>query len=217
MLYNKSSKQLKEELLKLENNKAVLLSKKEQLNSLKNKCNYIEKEKDEVTKRSNMLKSTLNFCNLCIASRLEIKENVEDIINELLSSVFGQTYKFEYCPIIKNNVAVGLERVLYKHNQVVDPVKDGGGVQNIIAFGHMIAYLLLNPDLSPVMILDEPMNNVSQDNWSKIILKLKELSKLFNIQFGFISHNVTDYSDIQEIKVIPKGNFESIVSTQNPY
>ena len=190
----------------------LLSYKKKEKESLEKKINASQDKIDEQEKSIADLNSELLFIGYCIDKQVENKKFIEKIVNFFLSGVYGDSYEFRYDVIREEKEIVGLKQVLKKDNQLVEVESSGGGVQNIISFGHSYSFLKLNPHLDQVLFFDESLNNLSKSRWIKFIEKLVELNQTFPTQVGFITHNIDDnIESIDTFQVKQGGKFNSTI------
>ena len=76
-------------------------------------------------------------------------------------------------------------RVIYENGK---EMRQGGGVRNVAAFGMRLCFLVLSPNLSQVLVLDEYMNNLTAQNYAKVIEFVEDYQRKENLQLIFISH-----------------------------
>lgn len=132
------------------------------------------------------------------------KNKLEDRITEALQHVFGPNYKFVIditrknnkphaeCFIETNRGAEGIIRT--------SPVRNGGGVVDIIAIAARFAMILLTtgPKLRGTIVFDEPGKHVSAEYSGKLGEFLKYISSAFGRQIINVTHN----DDIKHISDI---------------
>lgn len=143
------------------------------------------------------------LCRACVQEQASSKAHIENVITSLLNGVLTGVHSYYNLPgeasVYKyaleqteddNGVITGFKPTLYKNGVPDDPSNYGGGVQNIIRLGGDMLHVLLNPTVSPVLILDEPGTNVSSKAWKFIVKFLEDLQKDFdNFQVITITHS----------------------------
>jgi ABC-type glutathione transport system ATPase component len=153
-------------------------------------------------------KASINLCRVCIQEQAASKEHIENIITTLLNGVMSGVhtqyafagdipyYEYKLEEVIDAvGAVVGLKPTVYKNGVADDPDSFGGGVQNLIKFGSNLIHVLLNPTISPVVILDEPMTNLSPKAWKFVVRFLVDLQKDLGIQVVAITHSGAQFPD----------------------
>lgn len=133
-------------------------------------------------------KEASTLCAICIQKSIDVVEYVETLVTSLLEYVFGNVqFKFE---VTKDKLGAisGLRPVIVEDGISEDADGTGDGVKNVAAFGLRLAFLLLNTELEPVLILDEPLTNLKADKWELLVEFLAEYTERLNVQIIIITH-----------------------------
>jgi DNA repair exonuclease SbcCD ATPase subunit len=125
-----------------------------------------------------------------IAQKIQssIKYHIEDIVQLAIDSCFPGKYKFQLEFVLKRNKTEA-NLNFYENNRMVNPMKaSGGGLVNLACFAIRIAAWSLNRT-NPIILLDEPFANLSDDLQPKAGEILKELSDKLGFQIIMVTHN----------------------------
>lgn len=144
----------------------------------------------------------IELCTACIDQQIDAKAHIERIATALLNTVmqgvhqdsqaYGNppVYEFLLEPVEGDGgVVTGLKPMIVKDGNMDEPKNYGGGVRNLASFAIRLIYLLLNPKLSQVLILDEPMVNLSPAAWRHVVRFMEDLQKDVNLQVLAITHS----------------------------
>lgn len=142
------------------------------------------------------------LCRACLDEQVNAKEHVENIATSLLNGVMQGVHEFyelsgavpEYAfkleSVMDDSGAItGFKPMVYKNGIADEPKNFGGGVQNLVSFAIRLIYVLLNPSLSQVIILDEPMTNLSPKAWRFVVRFLEDLQRDLGLQVIAITHS----------------------------
>jgi ABC-type glutathione transport system ATPase component len=143
----------------------------------------------------------IELCMACIDQQVDAKTHIEKIATALLNTVmqgvhqdsqaFGQppVYEFVFDAVEDNGIVTGLKPMIIKDGNKDEPKSYGGGVRNLASFAIRLIYVLLNPTLSQVLILDEPMVNLSPAAWRHVVRFIEDLQKDIGLQIIAITHS----------------------------
>ena len=199
----------------------------EQINNLDKNVVYMESKLDEHKKRKTQLVNNINMLNelryLCSNGSSLFKEasiNCQKQTNERISNIITKLYQFVFenndrviiTTDIKRNVPVASILIESEKNGetiTLDPVEeDGGGKLDIISLGLRLAGLLLyTPELDRVLILDEPLKNLSTNETSAKAYRqrtaefLKMVCEDYKIQIIMTTHDKA-FVDIADKKFV---------------
>jgi len=148
----------------------------------------------------------IELCRACIEDQSDAKTHIENITSALLNTVMQSmyaeedftgdlpVYEYKLEPVKDNmDVVVGLKPTVLKNGIAAAPTKYGGGVRNLISFANRLVYLLLNPELTPVLFMDEALTNVSQSAWAYIVKFVEDLQKDIPLQVICITHSHAEF------------------------
>ena len=164
----------------------------EQIDSLKEEIEQNQRELKRYEKAREVIKL------VGVETQRQLQYHIGDITSLALESVFPDPYKLELEFIERKNktecavffVRDGMRR---------DPLSSSGiGAVDVATFALRVAsWSMQNPQSRNVIILDEPMKNVSVEYQEKTSQMIKEISQKLNIQFIIVTHNqvLTSYAD----------------------
>lgn len=145
---------------------------------------------------------SIALCRACLEEQADAKKHVENIATSLLNGVMqgvhefyeltGATPEYEFKLEVQEDEAgavSGFKPLILKNGIADEPKNFGGGVQNLVSFAIRLIYVLLNPSLSQVIILDEPMTNLSPKAWRFVVRFLEDLQRDLGLQVIAITHS----------------------------
>lgn len=154
------------------------------------------KEKKRELRRYEQAKEVIKEVGLKTQQQLQF--HISDVASLALGAVFDNPYELIAEFIVKKNKT---ECDLYftRDGDRIDPMDaSGGGAVDIAAFALRIAsWSMQIPHSNNVIVLDEPMKNLSPEFKEKGSIMLKEVSKRLGIQFIIINHEpiLTEHAD----------------------
>lgn len=156
---------------------------------ISDKINKIDKQKKELEKLEKvdiLLKETSEF------ARKESKYQIEKIVSNCLSLIFGDKleFKIKFSQLRNKNSAefyLKEKDIEYEYNIIESR---GGGLVDIISLALRLSFLLkIHPKIEGPLILDEPAKHVSDDYIFNVSDFIKKISEEFDRQIILISHN----------------------------
>ena len=154
---------------------------------LKNKKRY-NKEIKELQIRIDKIIKAQSFLQT-VAQNIQgnIKYHIEDIVQLAIDACFPNKYKFKLEFVLKRNKTEA-NLNFYENDRVINPMgASGGGLVNLACFAIRIAAWSLSRT-KPIILLDEPFSNLSDDLQPKAGEILKELSTKLGFQIIMITH-----------------------------
>ena len=185
------------------------------INNLDKNVSYMQSKLDDSIKRKHQLESNIAmdeelrdvyskgsalFKEAAINCQQQTNERISNIITKLYQFVFENNDKVIISTDIKRNVPVASILIQTERNGdiiTLDPVEEeGGGKLDIISLGLRLAGLLLfTPELNRVLILDEPLKNLSTNETSAKAFRqrtaefLKTICQEYGIQIIMTTHD----------------------------
>ena len=146
-----------------------------QINQFKTELIVLEKARIIIQKVGKETQNKLSF-------------QIQEIVNLAINSVFDKVhYKFQIEFIEKRN-RTEADIYLLKGEHRRNPLKsNGGGLVDILSFALRISLWTLSKN-AKVVILDEPMKNLSKNLQYKAGIIIKKLSESLGIQFIIVTH-----------------------------
>ena len=198
-----------------------------EINSLDRNVVYLQSRLDDNVKRKHQLESNIAaeaemkdiytngatlFKETSLNCQQQTNERISNIITKLYQFVFENNDKVIIQTDIKRNVPVASILIETERNGekiTLDPVEEeGGGKLDIISLGLRLAGLLLyTPTLNRVLILDEPLKNLSTNETSAKAFRqrtaefLKMICEEYGIQIIMTTHDKA-FVDIADKKFV---------------
>lgn len=208
------------------------------INTLDKNLSYIQSKLDDNINRKKQLLKNIEldtelrdiyskgselFKEASVNCQKQTNDRISNIITKLYQFVFENNDKVVILTDIKRNTPVASIFIeTEKNGEVIrlDPVEEeGGGKLDIISLGLRLAGLLLyTPCLNRVLILDEPLKNLSTDETSAKAFRqrtaefLKMICKEYGIQIIMTTHDKA-FMDIADKKFVleqDKDNYATI-------
>lgn len=179
-----------------------LLARDRMLSMERSKLNSVKAMVETNRKDIEDFGCAINLCRICLDEQANAKQHVENIASALLNGVMQGVHEFyeltgdkpEYefkleAVTDEAEAVVGFKPMIYKNGIADEPKNFGGGVQNLVSFAIRLIYLLLNPNITQTLILDEPMTNLSPKAWKFVVRFLEDLQKDMGLQVIAITHS----------------------------
>ena len=167
-----------------------LVSKEVEYNLAKKKKIKLKKELKILKKELIILEKSISFCvEVSKESQKQNKEYIEQVVTSALQTIFDNNYGF-VVDIVKKRDQQEIYFYINKYGNLLSPrqAQVSGGELNTICLGLRPAIWSLDPDNTPIMLIDEPLKDLSIDKipiGGKII---NQLSETYNLQFIIITH-----------------------------
>lgn len=174
-------------------------------------------------------KDAIRLCEVCTGSEISVKTFVEEIATKLLNALaqgvaeqLGDTSEPvpEYAYVIKTvtddrGVVVGLDPILTIDGEESDIEDQGTGISNLISMTNRLVYLLLSVGVAPILIMDEPMTNLSTTAWQIVVDLLDELCEQLDLQIIVVTHSGVHFPNTYEVALRGKYSIVSKISTRD--
>ena len=157
-----------------------------------------KKEKLKLKLQLKNIKKELSEWEQCIAFTMEIakesqqqnKEYIESVVSSALQTIFGKNFSF----VIEIEEKYDQQQIKFfmdKGDGILRSPRDiqvCGGELNVIVLGLRPAIWSLNPDAVPILMIDEPLKDLSQEYIPIAGQIINQLSEKYNLQFIIITH-----------------------------
>lgn len=161
-----------------------------------NERDRLQAKLDTINKNKEDIAEAMRLCSLCMEDSAKLKVFVEDIVTEIISATFqGNKYedyefKLETQYAADKVTVTGWQIVVVMPDgTVIDPGEsEGEGLVTTISVGLKLALLVLNPELTNVVLLDEALKELATDRQQRFVNIMQELHKVIPIQFFAVSH-----------------------------
>ena len=117
-----------------------------------------------------------------------IENHISQIVSTALASVWNDPYEFELEFVIKRGKTEANLWFVRNDNKMHPMGNSGGGAIDIASMALRIAAWSLNKNTRPIMILDEPFKNLSENLQPAASDMLKMLSEKLGLQIVIVSH-----------------------------
>ena len=124
-------------------------------------------------------------------------DSIENLVTHALNSIWEHSYEFKILTQERGTSSTNRFALIKEGNESDIMDSHGGGIVNIIAFILRVIFTLKNnPELRPILILDEPFAFVSDSYHDKIGQLLLELIENLGISVVMVTHQpiITKYA-----------------------
>jgi DNA repair exonuclease SbcCD ATPase subunit len=168
-----------------------------------------EKQQDKLselnTLADNLLKVRTLFQGAAEATQKQLEFHVSGLVSSALKAVWDDPYKF-ILEFVQKRGKTEAELWIERDGERMKPLDAaGGGVVDIISLALRMAFWSLTKTSRPLLILDEPLKQLSADLQSKASDMLKSISEKLGIQILMVTHEkaLLDAVDKQfEVKLV---------------
>jgi len=149
-----------------------------------------------------------------------IRREIENILESVISQLYHEESKYKFIKkYIKKQHEVYIYKVERDDNNVEHyiPINNtSGGNRDIIDIIIRILIIKQFPENQRVLILDEPMKDLSKDLREPFFKFLKSIAESFSIQLIMVSHEDEYIGNVDnKIKFVKIGNESKIVKEEN--
>lgn len=127
-----------------------------------------------------------------------MEQHLSNVVTKALAVVFTENpYTFRTTFVERRNVTE-CDMVFVRDDKEKDPLDSCGyGAADIASFALRVAYWKLDGTSTNTLFLDEPFRNLSAEFQPLASLMVSKLSKMLNLQFIIVTHNVplSEYAD----------------------
>ena len=169
----------------------IITKKRGEVEAQVKRKNIIDEKLEELAIRSIAIEEAQVFIqSVAQATQMQIKYNLEPIIQILMDACFPGKYSFVIDFTIERNRTVA--RLLFlKEGNEVDPLSQcGGGIVDLVSFALRIALWSIGKT-DNVIILDEPLKNLQPVELNKLGFEvIRSLSKKLGLQFIIVNNSI---------------------------
>jgi len=125
-----------------------------------------------------------------LETQRKLQYHISDITSLALEAVYDNPYKL-VAEFVQRRNKTECDLYFERNGQRTDPLDaSGGGVVNIASFALRIAsWSMQRPRKNNVILLDEPLNNVSTDLLPRASEMLKQISTRLGLQMLIVTHS----------------------------
>lgn len=159
-------------------------------------------QKEEIDLKLPSKQEAILLAKKCLETSLEQKKYIEEIVSAGLTEVFGTTYTFILETVYGPDGSIkGLKPRLKESNgEFDDPINSfGAGVGSIASACFRMAILLLSSGTAKVLILDEPLANVSSTLQDRFKVFVETICEQTGLQLIMITHMDAPFGRVWEV------------------
>ena len=164
--------------------------------------------KDLELKISNLKKELIVFedanslAKKCLEGALAHKTYIEEVISSGLSEVFDSKFVFILEPVIDNGISKGLKPRIKEGNGEFDDRLQSFGASSaaICSVCFRICLLLLSSGTEKVLIMDEPLANISPKLQNRFRAFIEAICSKTGLQLVMVTHLDEPFGTVYEIK-----------------
>lgn len=162
----------------------------------------IEIKKTKVENELPNYQQAVSLAKKCLEESLEQKKYIEEIVSSGLTEVFGIDYTFSLETVLAPDGTIkGLKpRLREQGGEFDDPINSfGAGAQSIASVCFRVAILLLSSGTAKVLVLDEPLANVSPTLQDRFKLFVENICKQSGLQLIMVTHMDQPFGRVYEV------------------
>jgi ABC-type molybdenum transport system ATPase subunit/photorepair protein PhrA len=151
----------------------------------------------------------IQLAKKCLEHSLEKKKYIEEIVSSGLTEVFGTKHTFVLEPVQgADGIIKGLKpKLKEEHGELDDPLTSfGAGAQAISSLCFRITLLLLSSDTERLLILDEPLANVSPLLMARFGAFIDNICKTTGLQLILVTHTDIEVGTTYQVAKETKNN-----------
>ncbi len=159
-------------------------------------------------------REAIQLAKKCLEESLAQKSYIEEIVSAGLTEVFAVPYTFVLETVLgDDNTIKGLRpRLKEADGELDDPLQSfGAGAQAIASVCFRIALLLLCPGTARVLVLDEPLANVSPALQARFQAFIETTCAATSLQVIMVTHMDQPFGKVYEVSKVGKKRKKSSV------
>jgi DNA repair exonuclease SbcCD ATPase subunit len=197
--------QLKEARQKLNEELAERKLLKVRLKEEQNKLKELDK------KSKSLEKVRFVFQEAGTKTQQRIENHISQIVSTALASIWDDPYEFELEFVIKRGKTEA-DLWFVRNDSKLSPMDTaGGGAIDVASMALRIAAWSINKNTRPIIILDEPFKNLSENLQDRAADMLRMLSEKLDLQIIMVSHINKLVKDSDKIVKVNRGNDGSYI------
>jgi len=180
---------------------------------LKTRLKEEQNRSEELNRKNKSLEKVRSvFQEAGTRTQQRIENHISQIVSTALASIWDDPYEFELEFVIKRGKTEA--NLWFVRNDAKFPPMDtaGGGAIDVASMALRIAAWSINKNTRPIIILDEPFKNLSENLQDRAASMLRMLSEKLDLQIIMVSHinNLVKNSD--KIIEVKRGHLESYIN-----
>lgn len=142
-----------------------------------------------------------------LKTQQQLQYHISDITSLALDSVFSDPYQL-VVEFVERRNKTECDLWFERNGERVNPMDaTGGGAVDVASFALRVAsWSMRRPRTRPVMILDEPMKNISVSYRERASAMIKQVSDKLGIQFIIITHEPTLAAEADQVFEVKQRN-----------
>lgn len=137
----------------------------------------------------NLLKVRTLFQTAAQRTQEQLQYHIGGLVSSALAAIWEDAYEFKLEFVERRNKTEA-ELWVMREDEKMKPLDAvGGGVVDVISLALRIAFWSLTKTTRPLLILDEPLKQLSKDKAELAMEMLQMLSKKLKMQILMVSHN----------------------------
>lgn len=174
--------------------------------SLERRLKALKAKQNALKAEHSIVEEAISLASKCLEENSELVEKVESIVTTALQDVFGSTYKFVLEKVFtKQGNLKGVRARISSNGVLGDPLDCfGAGVQAVCSLALRVAFVLLS-DTENLLILDEPLSNLSPKLWPRLSSFLGEVSDKTGLQIIMVTHSDEPVGTLWEVSKVREG------------
>ena len=180
---------------------------------LKTRLKEEQNRSEELNRKNKSLEKVRSvFQEAGTRTQQRIENHISQIVSTALASIWDDPYEFELEFVIKRGKTEA--NIWFVRNDAKFSPMDtaGGGAIDVASMALRIAAWSINKNTRPIIILDEPFKNLSENLQDRAASMLRMLSEKLDLQIIMVSHinNLVKNSD--KIIEVKRGHLESYIN-----
>ena len=179
-------------------------------------CDWESKYNYNLDKLTDLESVRIIFQKAAQITQTQLALKVSEIVSNALAAVFKEPYTFKVEFIRRRNVTE-CDLLFEKNGKTKKPLNSCGyGAADIASLALRVAYWKLDGEARNVLVLDEPLRNLSLDKQPLASMMIQNLSKMAGgLQFVIVTHNSKLMESADKCFQVTKKNDISYVTEIN--
>ncbi len=163
--------------------------------------------KEATDRQANALSAKQLVLAVAEQTQQNIGTRISNLVSLALASVFDEPYEF-LIEFVQRRGVTEADLFFVKDGNRLEPMAaSGGGAIDIASFALRVAVWSLNKT-RPVLLLDEPFRNLSQDLHDRAGIMVQELSRKLGVQIIMVSHSQAIIAGADQVIKVVNGKVQ---------
>jgi len=156
---------------------------------IQNLISWEEKVEEQKFFLMNLEESRKIFQAAVQITQTKLSDKISIIVSSALAAVFPEPYNFKIEFVPRRNITE-CDLLFERNDKTRSPLDSCGyGAADIASLALRVAYLKLDNEARGIMVLDEPLRNISAGRQEQASLMIRELSRKAGMQFLIVTHS----------------------------